>query len=309
VAQDNQRAQSLSGRLVGLSAGDAQDVRAYGLLPRHLDLVFGAIVAALVIRGARLAYGGDLRQRGFTQQLYDGVAEAYADDYLLGRSATPPFVHYLSANIWTKVPSEKLEEWLTASAGLTEVRFMTGNSYIAVKAGEDKFLIKDHGEQDVASARDVLQLLHRSIGTETNPAQSLALMRRRMGKDCHARILLGGKMYDYSGDEPGVGAEARESLEHGSVVLPLGGFGGASNDVARQLGLREDVRRRETPVGPGYHEVMHEIAAQRTRLREQLGDRFGKARRLAVTTDIKEAAHLVVDILEALPRIEFLQQR
>jgi hypothetical protein len=307
VAQDDQRAQTLSGRLVALSAGDAQDVRACGLLPRHLDLVFGAIVAALVMRGARLAYGGDLRQRGFTQQLYDSVAEAYADDYLLGRSATPPFVHYLSANIWTSVPSEKLEEWLTAVAGLTEVRFMTGNSYVAVTAGEDKFLIKDHGEHD--SARDVLQLLHRSIETETNPARSLALMRRRMGKDCHARILLGGKMFNYSGDEPGVGAEARESLAQGSVVLPLGGFGGASNDVARQLGLKEDVRRRETPVGPDYHKVMDEIAAQRTRLRDQLGDRFGKARRLAVTTDIKEAAHLVVDILEALPTIESLQQR
>jgi hypothetical protein len=126
-----------------------------------------------------------------------------------------------------------------------------------------------------------------------------------MGQDCDARILLGGKMYDYMGDEPGIGAEARESLMKGSIVLPLGGFGGASSDVAKQLGLwsRQDMRDRKTPpVGPGYDKAMQDIARQREQLYGRLGGSIDQARKLASTSDVKEAARLIVEILEALPK-------
>jgi hypothetical protein len=49
-----------------------------------------------------------------------------------------------------------------------------------------------------------------------------------------------------TGWSPPARAEARESLAHGKAVLPLGGFGGAARDVARQLGLvPTDARRAD----------------------------------------------------------------
>ena len=307
-----QRIKTLDGYLVGISAGDSQDVQACGLLPRHLDIVFGAVVSALVQRGARLAYGGDLRQRGFTQQLYENVAEAYADEYLLGDGpGTPPFVHYLAAGIWQGLPPAELENWLATSAGLVEVRFMTGERYAAVTKGEDKFQIRsgpqgqDGAGVGLSSASEVLQWLQKATPGKAEAAPSLAAMRIIMGRECDARILLGGRMFDYRGDEPGIGAEARESLSQGAAVLPLGGFGGAARDVARQIDLwpKSSSDRRETmPRGPGYQKVMDAIADQRGLEFQYLGGRIEQARQLAATTDTKEAARLVVAILEGLPR-------
>jgi hypothetical protein len=309
MPQEVQRAQTLGGRLVGLSAGDAQDIRAYGLLPRHLDLAFTAVVTALMLRGARLAYGGDLRQRGFTQQLYESAAEAYADDYLLGRRASAPFVHYLAASIWSGLAAEKLQAWLEGGSGLVEVRFMTGDGYVAVTAAETGFLLEkvpgaDRTVTKVKDAREVLQHLEQAKPADISPVPNLRQMRIRMGSECDARILFGGKMFDYQGDEPGIGAEARESLAQGAIVLPLGGFGGAARDVAQKMGLWPDAPRRKAapPVGPGYDKVMGEIEGQRARVREQLSDGIEPARRLAATTDIREAARLVVEILEKLPK-------
>src|SRR5262249_57836814 len=122
MASIPQREHPLAGRLIGLSAGDAQDIEARGLLARHVDIAFGAIVAALALRGARLAYGGDLRQRGFTEQLYEHVTEAYADDYLRGEGAPPPFVHYLATSVWTGAARGTLIQWLTSNAGIAELR-------------------------------------------------------------------------------------------------------------------------------------------------------------------------------------------
>jgi hypothetical protein len=301
-----ERERPLSGRLVGLSAGDSQDVQAYGLLPRHLDMVFGAVVAALVLRGARIAYGGDLRQRGFTQQLYESVAEAYADwPFPDDRQGQAPFVHYLAANIWMRFPSE-LEAWLNAGAGLVQVRFMSGDGYIAVSAQGSKFVVEDglQPANGLSSASEVLHYLEQTKKENAGPARSLAQMRKKMGRDCDVRILLGGKMFDYMGDEPGIGAEARDSLAGEAPVLPLGGFGGAARDVAIRLKLLEVAGRPKdpNPRGPGYEKVMSEIAGQRDIAIKRLNDKVGEACALAGTTDTREAARLVIEILQGLPK-------
>ena len=304
-----QPVKDLKGYLVGLSVGDSQDVQAYGLLPRHLDIAFGAIVTALVLNKARLAYGGDLRQRGFTQQLYENVAEAYAEDYLRGDSSSdPPFVHYLASHIWTPLPGD-LAPWLASSGGLVEVRFMRGDGYIAVRALENTFLLQAEHEADerLPSVADLMGRLkqlapeHIEANPETDAA-SLAQMRKQMGRDCDARILLGGKMYDYAGLEPGIPAEARDSIVEGAAVLPLGGYGGAARDVAIGMGLAPLNLREGTPRGRGYPETMTAIERCSALAMKRLAGKVDEARDLARTTDSREAARLVVEILRGLPK-------
>jgi hypothetical protein len=295
------RAKPLSGVLVGISAGDSQDVQAYGLLPRHLDIVLSATAGALVLRGARIAYGGDLRARGFTELLYQNVGEAYADEVFLGeKPGAPPFVHYLAANIWAPLP-DALETWLSAGAGLVEVRFMTGDDYIAVRGVDGKFVVGDGGET-LPKAADVMKWLKARAPQAAEPAPSLALMRKALGRDCDARILLGGKMFDYAGSEPGIPAEARESIDEGAALLPLGGFGGAARDVAMAMGLAPKEEREGTKRGLGYAEAMAKLETRRALASAHLDGAIEQAQQLATTTDPREAARLVVDILLKLPK-------
>ena len=298
MPQIQQRDKPLDGVLVGISAGDSQDVQAYGLLTRHVDIALGAVASALVLRGARIAYGGDLRARGFTQQLYQNVAEAYADEVFLAEGP-PPFVHYLAANIWAPLPAE-LEAWLSAGAGLVEVRFMSGDSYLTVRGVKGTFMVGS-GET-LPTAADVMTWLKARAPQAAEPALSLALMRKALGRDCDARILLGGKMFDDAGSEPGIPAEARESIAEGAAVLPLGGFGGAARDVAMAMGLAPRKLREGTPRGPGYAESMAELESRSALASARLDGAIEQARQLATTTDPKEAARLVVEILQGLPK-------
>lgn len=298
MPQIQERDKPLDGVLVGISAGDSQDVQAYGLLTRHVDITLGAVASALVLRGARIAYGGDLRARGFTQLLYQNVAEAYADEVFLA-DGPPPFVHYLAANIWASLPAE-LEAWLSSGAGLVEVRFMSGDGYITVRGSKGTFVVGS-GET-LPDAAQVMGWLKGKAPQGAEPAASLAQMRKAMGRDCDARILLGGKMFDYAGSEPGIPAEARDSISEGAAVLPLGGFGGAARDVAMQMQLIAVSPREGTPRGKGYPEVMSEIAGQKALLDARLDGMMAQARQLAGVTDPKEAARLVVEILQGLPK-------
>jgi hypothetical protein len=294
------REKPLNDVLVGISAGDSQDVQAYGLLPRHLNIALSAIAGALVLRGARIAYGGDLRAQGFTELLYQNVAEAYADEVFLGEKPfAPPFVHYLAANIWAPPPPE-LETWLSAGAGMVEVRFMSADGYIPVKGADGKFVVGS-GET-LPTAGDVMKWLKAKAPQAAEPAASLALMRKAMGRDCDARILLGGKMFGYAGSEPGIPVEARESIAEGAAVLPLGGFGGAARDVAMAMGLAPKKSREGTERGPGYAGSMAELENRSALASARLDGVLDQARQLATTTDPKEAARLVVEILQALPK-------
>ncbi len=59
-----------------------------------------------------------------------------------------------------------------------------------------------------------------------------------------ARVMLGGKVNGYSGFLPGLFEEALASLERGSPLFVLGGFGGAAEAIACAL-LDPPAQRRE----------------------------------------------------------------
>ena len=60
--------------------------------------------------------------------------------------------------------------------------------------------------------------------------------------------------------------------------------------------------REGTPRGEGYPEVMKDIAGQKAALDARLDGMMPQARQLAATADPKEAARLIVEILQGLPR-------
>ena len=78
--------------------------------------------------------------------------------------------------------------------------------------------------------------------TPEDTARGLTAMRRFMTQHSHARVLIGGKRSGFTGRLPGLMEEALLALQ-ADVPIPLylaAGFGGATLDIARALGLPTD---------------------------------------------------------------------
>jgi len=86
-------------------------------------------------------------------------------------------------------------------------------------------------------------------------------------------------------------------------VLPLGGFGGATRDVAKSLELLADDAEVATalPRDERYKKVMDQIREQAPHVRELLGKQFPLAHQLANTTRVREVVDLLPKIVIGLP--------
>src|SRR5690349_9913744 len=111
---------SLANQLVAFSVSDSPDLGRLGLLDRSVGQTVAALATELVRQGARVAYGGNLDQDGFTYQFYPTIAQAYAT--AARRSVQPPFVHYLAA--YLAQDAQELAAHLKAVGGITEVRLV-----------------------------------------------------------------------------------------------------------------------------------------------------------------------------------------
>lgn len=60
-------------RTIGVSISASQDMRYFGFADGHLKDVMAGFAIHLLASGANLAYGGDLRDRGFTRLIFDLV--------------------------------------------------------------------------------------------------------------------------------------------------------------------------------------------------------------------------------------------
>jgi hypothetical protein len=66
-------------------------------------------------------------------------------------------------------------------------------------------------------------------------ARGLTLMREKITELSQARLVIGGKLANFSGVIPGVVEEAYLSLKGGKPLFLVGGFGGAARAVCDQL--------------------------------------------------------------------------
>ena len=67
----------LGGHTIALSISNSPDLAVLGLGKEHLDDAMTEIARHLIACGATLAYGGDLREGGFTELLFEIARYAY----------------------------------------------------------------------------------------------------------------------------------------------------------------------------------------------------------------------------------------
>lgn len=204
---------SLAGKTIGLSISVSEDLEALGMNKAVLDLAYVEIARHLLAHGATLAYGGDQRQAGYTEELFD-LVRTYNP---AGQDVSSRVVNYLAWPLHLNVTDEHRIELLDV-ATLVE---MPLDDTLRDEYGIDEkhFLAPDTAAHQYVWAR------------------CLTAMRQRMNKDIDARIVLGGQSSRFAGCYPGIAEETLIALAaddgHSIPVFLLGGFGGCTADLTR----------------------------------------------------------------------------
>ncbi len=200
---------------IAVSTSESSDMEVLGLSIEHLRDAMVEIARYVLQFGSSLVYGGDLRQYGFSELLFEIVARYQPvnndDDGQAG------VTNYLAWPVHIQMPFEKIEE---AAEELN---------------GSAKLVCLDMNGEPIAMQQRKRLIVKQPTASEWS--KGLTAMRRHMLKQTKARIILGGRTDGYQGTMPGIGEEALLSLKAGQPLFVIGGFGGCARDIAESLGL------------------------------------------------------------------------
>ena len=200
-----------SPRKVGISISESPDMRFFGFTDGHLKDAMASFAIYLLSSGASLAYGGDLRDRGFTRLIFDLVLR-----YRPGQEAVR---NYLAWPVHATMSADDIRELDEALHGFARL--------ILVALDGKPMPCKEHRTLPPTAVDDKAWCV------------GLTAMRQLMCAETDARIVLGGKLEGYKGAMPGVAEEALLALAAKQPVFLVGGFGGCARAIAETLGLAD----------------------------------------------------------------------
>jgi len=208
----------LGGHIIALSISNSPDLDVLGLGKEHLDDAMTEIARHLIACGATLTYGGDLREGGFTDLLFEIV-----NRYRTNEGGDRLLVsNYLAWPVHASITADQIERWQLALAGFARL--------ILLNPTGSEMLLSERPTE----AADI---------DEQQWADGLTAMRNAMASTINARVALGGQTAKYRGRLPGIAEEALIQINRKAPLFVLGGFGGCSFDLARAMGIN----RRDLP--------------------------------------------------------------
>jgi len=224
----------LTGKTIAISISESADLAARGFGPDHLNEALLETARQILLQHGTVAYGGDLRPGGFTEQLVALARDLSQHARLLDeptrdtdRSAQARIRSYLAWPLYTKMvgvaPAPSVPQPAPADLRAREralrgiVDFIKLPEVTGRRQDLDRFLPPSAPDGPYAWARN------------------LTAMRGRMAADCDAAILMGGKVEGWSGALPGIVEEAVAMLDAGKPIYLLGAFGGAAELVFAAL--------------------------------------------------------------------------
>ena len=196
---------NLNGRKIAISVSKPEnsDIVGYGSeMIRDLTI---ELSRHLLIAGAKMLYGGDLRRDGYTE-LFSDMSLQYKDYQGDVERESTFFQNYFAWPIYLNFN--------------TELRLQYLNSRV-------KSIFVDCPEEYTGDKSKPIA----PINDENNYVYALSLlkMRKEMELNSHARIILGGRTFGFRGFMPGVIEEFIQAVESNHPVYLLGGFGGAAS--------------------------------------------------------------------------------
>lgn len=206
---------NIHGKSIGISISDPSDEELIeiGHGSYHLIHLSQDLARHFLARGAKLVYGGDLRENGFTDFIFKEAAALQARL----RTDNIHLKNYLAWPIF-KGNTIAMTEWKA--------------KYRHIAAMEE-----------IEPPSDVFDLIPDKnsflppLNTQNSYVWSRCLteMRNTMINDCEVRICAGGKHSGYKGKMPGVLEEIVIALEKKKPLYLLGGFGGVTASICKSI--------------------------------------------------------------------------
>jgi hypothetical protein len=200
-----------AGWRIGLSISDSSDLPMRGFGPPHLRDAAAEFARFLLAAGATLAYGGDLRQGGFTEVLFE-LLTAYR---AISGEAVDAIQSYLAWPIHLDLDVAQ------------RARLKNTARFHPIPPPADLGI-------DATAIASAKQVPPTTPENRVAWARSLTAMRERMNAEIHARLLLGGQARGL-GKYPGLAEEALLALRAGKPVYLVGAFGGCAEAVIEAL--------------------------------------------------------------------------
>jgi hypothetical protein len=196
--------------LIAFSISDAEDWNALGLDRLHQDDAFVELSRYLLVSGAKLAYGGDLRRGGYTEILWQLV-----ESYQQLEVTTHPIRHYQA---WPIYLGMDIAQQAKLKPILKPVLVPLPDEL------RDRFNL-DPSVPLAPSGSQALYVWGRC----------LTAMREQMNREAEARILIGGRLIGFKGRYPGLVEEAYLALRDKKPLFLAGGFGGCTQAIVQWM--------------------------------------------------------------------------
>lgn len=196
---------ALLGQRVAISVSQSGDLNRLGLNELHLNLTVAELSRAIVIAGGIVVYGGSIN-RGFTSIVLE-EAEKYGN-------TSGAFEHFVPYTEHADRPPAELVSYAASLGVKSTVHLLDANG--------------------VPNSIDDSQTVKFARG-DVDPEFALTKMRTLTAEVAAARVIVGGKVREFSGAIPGVAEEAACTLSRGKPLYVAGGFGGAASLVGSIL--------------------------------------------------------------------------
>ena len=242
-------------KTIGISISDSPDMKALGLGDGHLRDAMTEVATYLLASGDDLAYGGDLRENGFTWTLFELASrytrqpnafisneledEEWIDDSLRSRGHDIFIAHSHNDRELVDDLVEQLRRVANYFAWPVHIRMTNDQLDSLAEVIDDVANLKFLDMEGAPMTMEHRRQIPTSQPDDATWVEGLTAMRRTMRGEIDARILMGGQVENYKGRMPGVAEEALLSLRSGQPVFLLGGLGGCARDIAETVGLAD----------------------------------------------------------------------
>lgn len=199
----------LSDKRIGLSVSDSDEYKQLGFSETHQKDITIELTRYLLVNGAHLIYGGDLREGGYTfafSELSFQYRQKEEHDKM-------HYTNYFGWPIYTKLQNSDEADFKKNRVDIVKVEPPKD----APKGLKNEFVPPDTLENKVLWAK------------------SMSIMRSEMIKKTQGRIFIGGRLSTYKGFYPGIIEEAYLTLKDKQPMFLIGAFGGATNLIIRAV--------------------------------------------------------------------------
>ena len=201
----------LEGKNVAISISESPDSSILGIGKAMFEDLSVELARHLLVSGAHLVYGGDLRPGGFTE-LFKDLAYQYGI-YEKDKTLKNYFTNYLAWPIYVGMAPATYAEYKSCRVQCQKATI------------PDTIPTDLHGQMVPPSTVENLYYW----------AESLKAMRLEMESNIDARIILGGRVAGFKGYMPGLYEEAIIAANCKHPIILLGGFGGAASRLIKLL--------------------------------------------------------------------------